>query len=89
MEKVKIREEIMRILTLDIDNQPRRKRNTYLLSYMLFLFGQYAIALYMVFFLSKKWSYFGILGVIYCSILLALLLIVHFLYRDDMKNRSD
>ena len=74
MEKKEIKEEIWRILALDVEDLPKKKERLYVLSYLLFLTIQSVIASCMVHSLSKKWSFFSILGVLYLFLTVTLLI---------------
>ena len=76
LEKERIK-KTLRILTLNVDDLPKKKRHLYILIYILFFTIQSMVIFYMVFFLSRKRPYFGILGLVYLLALLALVLIIN------------
>lgn len=81
MKKEQIKREILRILTLDIKDLPRRKRHLYFLAYSVFVFIQYMIFFYMIIFLAREWIYFGFLAIIYLLVLKYSIFIVVRRYR--------
>ena len=84
MEKKGIRKEILRILTLDTDDLPKKKKYFYFLIYMLFYALQILIISYMVFFLSRERIYIGILALIY----LYLLFILYVIFNKRKRKES-
>ena len=76
MKREQTRTKILRILTWRTKDLPRKKRYLYGLVSFLFLFCLYTIYHYMFFILSKRWSYFYILAMIYCVALLIIIFII-------------
>jgi hypothetical protein len=65
MRKEGIRKKIVRILTLDIDDLPKKWKYLYFLIYTFLFSLQMAIIFYVIFFLSKERPYIDILALIY------------------------
>ena len=65
MKKEGIQKKIMRFLTLDIDDLPKKRKYLYLMIYTLFYAFQMAIIFYTVFFLSRELPYLGVLATVY------------------------
>ncbi len=65
MEKEEMKKGILRILALDIDDLPKKKRSLYSLLSLLFYTLQMMIITYMVFILSRERPYIGILALVY------------------------
>ncbi len=84
MEKEGIQKKIMRFLTLDIDDLPKRKRYLYLLIYMVLYSLQMLIITYMVFILSRERPYIDILALIY----LILFSILNLSYNKRFRKRE-
>jgi hypothetical protein len=71
-----MREEILRILTQNTGDLPKRRRHMYSILHLLFFNIQLMVIMYIVLFLSRQHSYLGILGLVYAFGLLVLSVIL-------------
>lgn len=71
-----MREEILRILTQNTGDLPKRRRRMYSILHLLFFNIQYMVIIYIVLFLSREHSYLGILGLAYAFVLFAMSIIL-------------